>query len=185
MSTMDAFQHSQGSGTRAQSTHKLYHGPDVLPRLFLISSNGLAAQKSAFLRCIPMELDGAVLWREPVLGEDSKSFQNADCARAIVIGSRCWEQWEEVVHRILVCADDCQRCAEVGDLWFESRNDGWLRECMGEVLEGDVGMERSFLNNLLGKQAGQHGSQANLRQKVTLPLQCGHEAIGRSAPPFR
>lgn len=88
-----------------------------------------------------MELDRSILGDEATLGQYAEGLQNAHSARAVVVSSWRRQQREDVVGRVLVRADDGDGRREVANLGLEASNDRRLREAMGEVFEGYVGVE--------------------------------------------
>lgn len=128
--------------------YKLHHGANASPRLLLISRDCLAAQQSALLSSVPVELDRSVARNEAALRQDAKSFENAHRAGAVIVSAGSREQREEIVHGVLVSAENGQRQREVPHFGLKTSDDGGLGKGVSEELERDVSVERRILDDL-------------------------------------
>lgn len=131
-----------------RNTYEFQHSADGDTGFFLVLGNSLAAKKATFFGSIPVEFDRAVTRDVTAVSEDAEGFHNTGRAGAIIISTRRGQQREEIVHGILMGAEDSDGRRKVGYLGLESSNDGGLWECVREHVEGDVSMERGILDDL-------------------------------------
>ena len=80
-----------------------------------------------------MKLDRAVLGRVATLSENSERLQDTDSAGAIVVRTRCRQEREQIVRRVLVCAKNGQRLGKVSDLRLKACDDGRLGKRVGKI----------------------------------------------------
>lgn len=128
--------------------YKFHHGTDSCTRFLLVSCNCLASKQTTLFSRIPVELDWSIQGCETRLSKHAKRLENTDCARTIIIGAGRRQEREQVVHGVLVSADDCEGRRKVLNLGFKASDDGGLWEGVGEELEGDVGVEGGIQDDL-------------------------------------
>ena len=133
---------------RSSTTYEFQHSTDGDTGFFLVLGNSLAAKQATFLGSIPVELDRTITRDITAVSEDAEGFQDTGSAGAVIISTRRRQQREEIVHGILMGAEDSDRRRIVGDLGLESSNDGRLWECVWEHVKRNVSMEGSILDDL-------------------------------------
>lgn len=125
----------------------LKHGLDIATLLLVRAEDSLATEKTSLLGTVPVELHGVLglaMCNVLILKKHTKSFENGDGSRAVVVGAGSSEDGgQEQVDAVLVCADNNSLLALAG----KGRNDTVLAPRMlEEVCDASAGVRKCLVD---------------------------------------